>query len=266
MKTILVIPCLLSYAANADFGNFDQVVSSVNAQLDKLNQTLSIGRSSAFGFRDVSSQSSMRLQVLSEYGCWCYRGQDNFGKGLGQTVDRYDEICRSHHQGYECIHLDADSNGASGCDPIAVSNAGYIFSTEMLLDDDGQTTMQLTCEESQDWCTLKTCQVDLRYINDFWSAGMEGDSVDQATYSHDSGFDIANCPIGGKVYQPYKRCCGRYPKRWVYKTSAEDETGHRQCCDLEGGSNLGETRSRAFLIDSQVCCGVDGVQDGSTCA
>ena len=125
--------------------------------------------------------------------------------------------------------------------------------------------MQLTCEETQDWCTLKTCQVDLRYINDFWAAGMAGNSVDSNTYGHDNGFDIGNCPIGGKIYQPYKKCCGRYPKRWVYKTSAEDATGHRQCCDLEGGNNLGETRSRAYLIDSQVCCGVNGVQDGSTC-
>merc|ERR1712032_1376011 len=118
MKSIVTIPCLLSYVANADFGNFDQVVSSVNAQLDKLNQTLNIGRSSAFGFRDIASNrnSGMRLEVLSEYGCWCYRGEENFGKGLGQPMDRYDEICRSHHQGYECINMDADSNGSSGCD------------------------------------------------------------------------------------------------------------------------------------------------------
>ena len=93
MKTNLIIPSLLGYLAKADFGNFDQVVSTVRKkawniydknqlsyrfdkyfnfsfpddQLAKLNQTMNIGRSSGV-FRDLANtRNSMQLQVLHKY-------------------------------------------------------------------------------------------------------------------------------------------------------------------------------------------------------
>ena len=93
--------------------------------------------------------------------------------------------------------------------------------------------------------------------------GHAGKHIHPITGEHHGAFDPSACPIGGRVYQPVKQCCGKYPSRKIYKTSAEGADGHRQCCDLEDGDNDGSTRGKTFLKDSQTCCGsLGGVLEG----
>ena len=49
-------------------------------------------------------------QILSNfngYGCWCYFGENSYGKGKSQPVDGLDSLCKSLHQGYECAIIDS---------------------------------------------------------------------------------------------------------------------------------------------------------------
>lgn len=249
---------------SANFGTLDDIIHELNANISKLNinsQNL---------LRNGMGNAQQELELLTCYGCWCYRGV-NHGEGLGQAQNEYDKVCRSHHQAYECIQLDAEAQGLASCNPTEKASIGFTYEFRIETNEEGKGDMVLQCSEDQDWCTRRTCEVDLKYISDFWALLMAGEPMQRDIYGHENKhihpitgehhgtFDPAACPIGGKIYQPVKKCCGKYPARKVYKTSADGDDGHRQCCDLEGNeSNDGSTRGKPFLKDSQTCCGSSG--------
>lgn len=154
--------------------------------------------------------------------------------------------------------LDAEAQGISNCNPTEKAEAGFTYEFRIETDQDGKGDMVLQCSDDQDWCTRRTCEVDLKYISDFWSLLMAGEPMQRDIYGHagkhihpitgehHGAFDPSACPIGGRVYQPVKQCCGKYPSRKIFKTSAEGADGHRQCCDLEDGDNDGSTKGKTF--------------------
>lgn len=215
------------------------------------------------------------IEILSCYGCWCNRDQF-FGRGMGEPRDAFDAICKFHHQAYECIEIDAEMRGEV-CDPTETSQEGFRFKMELSFHE-GRGGMNLQCDQTQSWCKQRVCEADLQYIKDFVRTALAGHRVRRDLYGHDDHIGIdglptgyfdskLECPLGGSLHTPYKKCCGAYPRRRVFKTDVlSDGTGsYRQCCDLENGDNTGATEGAVFYPNSQVCCNEQGVQNGDTC-
>lgn len=153
----------------------------------------------------------VNLPSLTKYGCWCYRGTDYPG-GRGVTQDNFDDACKAHHMGYDCIIMDsgfeepeciADSNNC--CDP---PNTPYLWWIAPVMGVPGKYTFECADEIFNNWCKRKTCQVDLRFLSTFYELTGQGLQPDYETYGHTgtlspgfnpvSGmFDPATCPDGG---------------------------------------------------------------------
>lgn len=263
MKRVGLVVAGLVSRIHADFGSIEDIVKELNKNITSFQSDRPQGNL----LRGGVTPASLELELLSCYGCWCYRGQHH-GKGLGRPVNDFDKICRQHHHAYECIKLDAVGRGEV-CDPVQRAEEGFGYKMSTDLDEDGHGGMKLECQDGQDWCSQRTCEVDLEYLRQMWQLLLAGQDIHRIENGHHNKhrdpdgnlvgtFDTTNCPIGGKQYQPYKHCCGKYPKRQVFKSSAEVD-GHRQCCDLEDGTNDGTTKGRPFLIDEQTCCGSSGI-------
>lgn len=222
-----------------------------------------------------NGQSSYNpIEILDNYGCWCRRNS-GFGSGLGQPRDAYDAICKFHHQGYECIEVDAEDRGEV-CDPVAISNEGFRFKLELSFYKN-RGALNIACDTNQSWCHQRVCEMDIQYIKDFLRTSLAGHVCRKDLYGHadliDPGTGLPygyfeaeeSCPIGGSLHMPYKQCCGAYPRRIVYKTDSLSDESYRSCCDLENGDNDGSTDGQIFYPASQICCGEQGVQSGETC-
>jgi len=215
------------------------------------------------------------IEILNCYGCWCNR-EERFGNGMGEPRDAFDAICKFHHQAYECIEIDAEERGEV-CDPTETSAEGFRFKMELSFDQ-GRGGMNLQCDQNQSWCKQRVCEADLQYIKDFVRTALAGHRVRRDIFGHEDhiGSDglptgyfqqTLECPLGGSLHTPHKKCCGAYPRRRVFKTDTleDGDSSFRQCCDLENGDNTGATDGAVYYPSYQVCCNEHGVQNGNAC-
>lgn len=173
----------------------------------------------------------VQVPVINNYGCWCYGGEFWPGArdltGFGPHMDQYDDACKAHHQGFDCITMDANAEGES-CIP---NEQDYLL--KVTPQANGDYLLECADEIENHWCKRRTCMVDLRFLARHWK--LEADDVipDYATYGHagfhnDVGdFDTATCELpkpphvpGNGGHRAVKVCCGDYPYRvWYDKTN-----------------------------------------------
>lgn len=262
-------------AATALFGNLTDVLNTINQHNSEM--VFLKGSKSHELYPDLL-QMHVHAQILDQYGCWCYQGRANWAKGKGKPIDQFDEVCRAMTQAYECVTKDAAANNAPSCDPMIQSAAGYTWEVEYEVTNMKVDTI-LTCTgDPTDWCQATVCEIDMLYTKLYLDLIMDGEEPDFDRFSHGNGFDFRKeCnsgPDGGSgnggggggsgPVQPYRKCCGKYPHRWIYR-STHPSNGNRQCCDIDGGNNLGSTRSRTYMTGTHTCCGAQGVQAGNSC-
>jgi len=219
------------------------------------------------------------IPVINNYGCWCFRGENWPGApdptGFVEAVDVYDDACKAHHMGYDCITLDAEAEQES-CIP---NETNYHLLVKQ--QSSGDFTLECADSEWDHWCKRRTCLVDIRLIARSLKLKEEGIEPDYETYGHegyhnDAGaFDTSVCKVekkhngkgnGGTLNRPIKRvCCGDYPYRIWY--DANNNRGI-SCCAYNDAAVI---RDYGFSLKvgqlynsmSASCC-KDKVVSGST--
>lgn len=187
--------------------------------------------------------SKFKLNVINNYGCWCYGGASWPGArdttGWGPSMDEYDEACKAHHMGFDCISLDADAENES-CDPSTQQ-----YSLLMTPLANGDYTLECSDAIEESWCKKRTCMVDLRFLARHWKLESDNVDPDYTSFGHSGfhnnagNFDTSVCEIkgngsgsnGGKPIQ--KVCCGDYPYRIWYDKNNSKKLG---CCAYEDQS------------------------------
>ena len=177
--------------------------------------------------------------VHKDYGCWCnsfnidINNELQEGQVSGVAQDKYDEACKDHHMGFDCITIDADENGES-CDP---ENTQYNIMVKHVLNS-ADFAIECADDISTSWCQRRTCMVDLRFIARNWKLRSDGISPDWNAYGHNNGnFQDSVCTAknrahrgGGNSRTVIKACCGDYPYRIWY--NKHGNSGNK-CCAFE---------------------------------
>ena len=186
------------------------------------------------------------LPVINNYGCWCYGGASWPGArdvtGTGPAKDDYDDACKAHHMGFDCITLDAAAEGES-CQP---NEEQYSLLVKPL--PSGDYTLECADSIADHWCKRRTCMVDLRFIARHWKLEEDGVEPDYASFGHpghhnnQGNFDTSECVIdepkgpgghngNGKGDLPVQKvCCGDYPYRIWYNKNNDRGIN---CCAYE---------------------------------
>jgi len=180
-----------------------------------------------------------QIPVINNYGCWCYGGQFWPGArdmtGTGPHMDIYDDACKAHHMGFDCIVADADAEGET-CVPNETA-----YSLLITPQANGDYTIECDDDIADDWCKRRTCLVDIRFIARHWKLEKDEIFPDYETYGH-SGFhdnagdfdtDVCVVPVehhgpGGHTRSIVKVCCGEYPYRIWYDKNNNRGT---KCCE-----------------------------------
>lgn len=218
-----------------------------------------------------------QIPVINNYGCWCYGGQYWPGArdwtGFGPFMDLYDDACKAHHQGFDCITMDANAEGES-CIPNETTYS-------LLVTPQANGNYVIECDDSIefDWCKRRTCMVDLRFLARHWKLESDGVEPDYAQYGHAGfhdnagNFDTDVCILprptgpGGHVRNVVKVCCGDYPYRVWYDRS--NNRGIR-CCEHNDPSvdaDYGFTIKIGTLFNNMAatCCPYGVINDGNVC-
>lgn len=222
----------------------------------------------------------VQIPVINNYGCWCYGGEYWPGArdwtGFGPFMDEYDDACKAHHQGFDCITLDAEAEGES-CIP---NETTYSLKVSPMANGD----YLLECDDSIefDWCKRRTCMVDLRFLARHWKLEDDGVEPDYAAFGHagfhdDAGdFDAQSrdsvCllppPKGpGGHAKVVKVCCGDYPYRVWY-----DKANFRgiRCCQYDDPSVSADYGfpikvGKLYNNMAATCCNYGVINDGNVC-
>ena len=169
------------------------------------------------------TQSQMGL--LNDYGCWCYF-EGNHGKGKGRPADALDALCKSLHDGYECIVSDMDDAGTP-CVPWTIPYT-EAFGGGL---PGGLTEADIisVCETNNGGagtCEAMACKVEGMFVQDYFLYSLNGGVIDAAKRHANGQFDVnTECPTTAGVASE-KDCCGSYPNRHPFKTYG----GQRGCC------------------------------------
>lgn len=222
-----------------------------------------------------------KIPVINNYGCWCYGGSSWPGardtSGYGEPKDVYDDACKAHHMGFDCITMDADAENEA-CIP---NETKYRLLVTPLAN--GDYTLECADSIEDQWCQRRVCLVDIRFIARHWKLESEGIKPDFEAYGHPGyhnnvgDFDTKVCEVskpgrspgtgngnGGHENRPQKVCCGDYPYRiWYDKNNNKGV----QCCAYKDASviaDYGFTLKVGQLYNSMsaTCCS-DGVVSGS---
>jgi hypothetical protein len=191
-------------------------------------------------------------------------------------MDEYDDACKAHHQGFDCITMDANAEGES-CIPNETT-----YSLKVTPESNGDYTIECDDSIEDDWCKRRTCMVDLRFIARHWKLEDDGVEPDYAAYGHEGfhnnagAFDAQSrdsvCllprPNGpGGHAKVVKVCCGDYPYRVWY-----DKANHRgiRCCSYDDPS-VSEAYGFPIKVGklynnmAATCCDYGVVNDGNVC-
>lgn len=220
----------------------------------------------------------VNIPVINNYGCWCYGGEYWPGArdwtGFGPFMDEYDDACKAHHMGFDCITMDADAEGET-CIPNETT-----YTLKVTPQNNGDYTLECADEIEDKWCERRTCLVDLRFIARHWHLEDLGIEPDYAQFGHNGfhnnvgDFDVnGNCLLpkhngpGGHQARIVKVCCGDYPYRiWFDKRNNRGIS----CCEYEDASisaDYGFALKVGQLYNNMAatCC-ADGVRsDGNVC-
>lgn len=242
----------------------------------------------------------LELPFLTRYGCWCYRGT-HYPGGRGYPRDDFDQACKDHHMGYDCIvadshteesscHQDSDGNWVDCCQPEITDYTWFVVPN---MNSPGDYTLECGDDLEDDWCRANTCMVDLRFMTEYWGLTAQGVAPDFASFNHHnhetnpSTFDTGVCPYpidyvlhgnqggggGGNGHRELpewdeKVCCGDYPFRFWFLTMS-DGSSDRECCEYEDVSLVNEygfnfNVGAMFHNLRQQCC-IDGVGSIGSC-
>lgn len=219
-----------------------------------------------------------KIPVINNYGCWCYGGDSWPGardtSGFGEPKDVYDDACKAHHMGFDCITMDADAENES-CIPNETS---YTLLVTPLAS--GDYTLECADSIEEDWCKRRVCLVDIRFIARQWKLEADGIKPDYEAYGHpghhnnQGNFDTSVCEVpsrphngngnGGRTRVVQKVCCGDYPYRIWYDKNNDKGTS---CCAYEDSSVISDYGfnvkvGQLYNSMSSTCC-KDGVVNGS---
>jgi len=229
----------------------------------------------------------LTIPVINNYGCWCYGGASWPGardiSGFGPAKDEYDDACKAHHMGFDCITLDADAEGES-CQP---NEEQYSLLVTPL--QSGDYTLECADSIADHWCKRRTCMVDLRFIARHWKLESDGVEPNYQAYGHPGhhnnigNFDTSQCAIpenpnkgpgghnGGNNDKPVlpvqKVCCGDYPYRIWYNKNNDRGIN---CCAYEDpavNNDYGFSLKvgRLYNTAAATCCSSGLVTSSNVC-
>jgi len=187
---------------------------------------LGLGDSDGVLLDKALTQADMGL--ISDYGCWCFF-ETSHGKGRGRPIDDIDAMCKTLHDGYECIMDDAQNEGIDNCIPWEITyNSAFGGG---LPGGMSQETLITECDNvngGPDTCASRTCKVEGWFVQQYFLWSLSGGQIDESN-RHDNGFDQSvECPISTGL-KSEKACCGFYPIRFPFKTY----DGSRDCCQMK---------------------------------
>jgi len=226
-----------------------------------------------------------RIPVINNYGCWCYGGEYWPGardhSGQGKVVDVYDDACKAHHMGFDCINMDSFEKRIE-CYPNEQD-----YTLLIIPQKDGSYSMECDNNIQDDWCRKRTCLVDLRFLARTWKLQNDGIQPDYEKYGHIGFHQNRNSGNGGNFddkvcatnYNPNKTnpnkpglyfaekvCCGDYPYRVWYDAK---NTEGISCCayeDKDVSENYGFSINVGVLYNENngKCC-ESGPVNGNSC-
>lgn len=266
-------PFTLSGTMNTVFGPLSTPDTEDEAQAFEMDEDMDGNSTFRFGLL-------FRIPVINNYGCWCYGGDYWPGArdhtGQGPVVDVYDDACKAHHMGFDCIDMDSRKERIE-CYPNTQD-----YTLLIVPQMDGSYTMECDDDIQDDWCRKRTCLVDLRFLARHWKIQNEGIKPDYEKYGHEGfhrgqgTFDDKQCaanydpnatsPKKPGLYFAQRVCCGDYPYRVWYDAKNTEGT---KCCSYEDSDvteDYGFTVNVGVLYDSNsgVCC-QDGPKMGNNC-
>jgi len=163
------------------------------------------------------------MGLLDQYGCWCYFESDH-GEGRGKPVDELDEFCKTLHDGYTCIIMDAADAGMT-CVPWEISyNSAFGNGLPSGLTMEGLKA-ECDLQNTPDTCESWTCRVEGWFLQQYFAYSVNGGQINNS-FMHSNGFSPkADCPISSGIKSEHA-CCGDFPIRFSFKTY----NGARDCC------------------------------------
>lgn len=223
-----------------------------------------------------------KIPVINNYGCWCYGGESWPGArdvtGFGEPKDVFDDACKAHHMGFDCITMDAEAEGET-CIP---NETKYTLLVTPLAN--GDYTLECADSIETDWCKRRVCLVDIRFIARQWKLEADGIKPDFEAYGHpgfhnsQGNFDTSVCEVptkphtgngnGGPKREIQKVCCGDYPYRIWYDKNNEKGIS---CCAYEDSSVISDYGfslmvGQLYNSMSATCCNNGVVSGSNVCA
>lgn len=217
MKFLVATGCLLAGLVLGDMQKMMQSIKSLHSKSP--NATLR-------GLGDFTDDIFLQLNA---WGCWCYFDED-YSLGRSQPVNEIDELCRTLHDGYECILMDRQRDaGDINCIPWEQEySSGVRYQFVSLEDPRGQIRKVCARNNRNNKCAELSCMVENYFTARLLRLLYEGIDVDHKVKVGQYGFSRENnCPSNKGPTSP-RECCGTYPVRFPYKT--EGMNGDRDCC------------------------------------
>lgn len=200
--------------------------------------------------RSISSNFANNfINALSNYGCWCYFGE-NVGKGRGPAVDEWDQACKVLGQGYECAVMDGASENEP-CEPWSQETVPDWKTSNLLIFNyiGDPAGLKHRCEQDNagNNCAIRTCIIEGNFLLEYTRLSFSNTPAPNPIHKHENGFDPQdqiNCPINTQINgEAEEACCGFYPERRPFRL----KLGERECCE----QNNIATVYRASLFS---CC------------
>lgn len=197
------------------------------------------------------------------YGCYCFSdAQYQLDAGHGKPVDAIDSACKRFHQCYACVKKDfVEEKQQANCD-----GTGRSYKFKGIVDPVTQQK-QIVCLNEEGSCKRAICECDKKLAEELSGLEFKWNIVNHQRWggfdkeSQCSGFGQERSQKFSKP-EPFgtgeQRCCGSYPKRFLYTHSGKDGSrrgccrgqtfdlnGHLECCEgnnlVPVGTCLGET-------------------------
>lgn len=219
----------------------------------------------------------IRIPVINHYGCWCYGGEFWPGArdqtGYGPVMDVWDDICKAHHMGFDCIAKDADVENKV-CNPTETP-----YTLLISPQSNGDYLVECADDIEQDWCKAKVCMVDLRFLARHWTLEADGLVPDYASFGHpgyhenQGSFDTMQCAVTGNSKSPgtgsgnprNQVCCGDYPYRVWYD---RNNNANLKCCAVADVNTINDygfylETGKLYNDNHKKCClgGVVSIND-----
>lgn len=196
----------------------DEILSKVSVATEAAGAT--DGPRTRFG-------AQIPIQLLANYGCWCYGGsQWPTNEGRSTPRDEHDDACKAHSMGMKCIISDAEYENKV-CDPY---NTDY----DVTMTRNGYGAIFMECSDSieDDWCRRRVCMVELRLLARYFTLLQNGVYPNTEAYGHSSFDPMVECnPTHTQGEGRETVCCGDYPYRsLLYVNRSDHSAGASQCC------------------------------------